>query len=99
MMKHPKIEWHKLITLLAVVFGFVIVQECLVLMLLCVLKGYTAAAAWLTAAVGVGEAIIIGGTSFYISIAKSDHKEGGITYEAAKANGFKKPSDNNSPAI
>lgn len=26
--------------------------------------------------------------SFYLNMAKSDHKEGGITFEAAKANNF-----------
>ena len=33
--------------------------------------------------------------SFYLNMSKSDHKEGGITFEAAKANKFK----GNSPPI
>ena len=63
----------------------------------------TAAAAWLTAATGVGEAIIIAGANGYLSLAKSDHKRGGITFEAAKANNFRTDTDNDgsidSPAI
>lgn len=61
-------------------------------MYLCIINGYTAAAAWLTAGVGVGEAIIIAGCNAYFSLAKSDHSEGGITFEAAKAKGFKQAS-------
>ena len=37
----------------------------------------------------------------YLSMAKSDHKRGGITYETAKANGFLQAGDvsENSPPI
>lgn len=39
----------------------------------------------------------------YLSLAKSDHKRGGITFEAAKANNFRTDTDNDgsidSPAI
>lgn len=94
-----KIEWSKLICLLAILAGMVIVQECLFLMYLCIKEGYTAAAGWLTAATGVGEAIIIAGVNGYLSLAKSDHKRGGITFEAAKANNFAETNDNNSPSI
>ena len=60
---------------------------------------YTAAA-WLTAAVGVGEAVIIAGANGYFSLAKSDHQEGGITFEAAKAKNFGLAEDNiDSPPI
>ena len=38
--------------------------------------------------------------SFYINMAKSDHKAGGITFESAKATGFTgDASDGNSPPI
>lgn len=92
-----KLEWHKVISLLTIFAGFLIVQECLFLMYLCIKNGYAAAAAWLTAAVGVGEAIVIAGCGYYFGLAKSDHKEGGITFEAAKAKDF--IEDNNSPSI
>ena len=61
------------------------------------------AGAWLTAATGVGEAIIIAGANGYLSLAKSDHKRGGITFEAAKANNFRTDTEDDgsidSPAI
>ena len=57
--KKRKVEWSKVVCLLAMLAGLLIVQECLFLMYLCIKSGYTAAAAWLTAATGVGEAIII----------------------------------------
>lgn len=92
-----KLEWHKIIALLVIVVGVVIVQECFALMYLCIINGYTAAAAWLTAAVGLAEVVIGLGAKCYFDLAKSDHKEGGITFEAAKAKGFSKYTD--SPPI
>ena len=95
-----KIQSSKVITVLTILAGFAIVQECLVLMYLCIKNGYTATAAWLTAGVGVGEAVIIAGSNAYMSLCKSDHSEGGITFEAAKAKGFKEERGSiDSPAI
>lgn len=96
-----KIEWSKVVCLLAIIAGFIIVQECLFLMYMCIKSGYTAAAAWLTAATGVGEAVIIAGANGYLSLAKSDHKRGGITFESAKANNFVNSDEESrdSPAI
>ena len=86
--KRKKLEWSKLITILTIVFGFIIVQECFVIMYLCVSMGYTSTAAWLTATVGLAEAVIGTGLTSYISLCKNDHSEGGITYEKAKAKNF-----------
>lgn len=97
-----KLQWSKVIAVLVILAGFAIVQECLLLMYLCIKNGYTATAAWLTAGVGVGEAVIIAGANSYMSLCKSDHKEGGITFEAAKAKGFVEDAaqaGNDSPAI
>ena len=96
-----KVQWSKIVCLIAMLFGFIIVQECLFLMYMCIKSGYTAAAAWLTAATGVGEAVIIAGANGYLSLAKSDHKRGGITFEAAKASNFVNSDEENidSPAI
>lgn len=97
-----KIQGSKVITILTILAGFLIVQECLFLMYLCIKNGYTATAAWLTAGVGVGEAVIIAGANAYMSLCKSDHKEGGITFEAAKAKGFVEDAaqtSNDSPPI
>ena len=100
--KKRKVEWSKVVCLLAMLAGLLIVQECLFLMYLCIKSGYTAAA-WLTAATGVGEAIIIAGANGYLSLAKSDHKRGGITFEAAKAKNFQTDTEDDgsidSPAI
>ena len=98
--KKRKVEWSKVVCLLAILAGFIIVQECLVLMYLCIKSGYTATAAWLTAATGVGEAVIIADANGYLSLAKSDHKRGGITFESAKAKDFQQDDDSiDSPAI
>ena len=55
--KKRKVEWSKVVCLLAMLAGLLIVQECLFLMYLCIKSGYTAAAAWLTAATGVGQPV------------------------------------------
>ena len=95
-----KREWSKMLTLAVILLGFVIVQECFVLMYLCITKGFTSTAAWLTAAVGLAEAVIGAGLTGYLNLCKSDHSEGGITYEAAKASNFKQDGGNeDSPAI
>ena len=94
-----KTDWSKKVCLMALLSGLFIVQECLLLMYFCIKSGYTAAAAWLTAATGVGEAIIIAGVNGYLGLAKSDHKRGGITFEAAKAAGFQQESNVDSQPI
>lgn len=91
--KKIKIQWSKVGSFLTMAFGFTIVQECLYLMYLCISNGYEATAAWLTAGVGVGEAVIIAGFNGYLSLCKVDHSDGGITMEAARANGFKQETD------
>jgi hypothetical protein len=64
----------------------------------CIHKGYTGSLPWLSAMVGLPWTAHGAVCSCYLSMAKSDHKEGGITYEAAKAGGFGKGSEN-SPEI
>ena len=92
-------ETHKKIAAVVIAAGFIIVQECFILMYLCIRGGYTATAAWLTAAVGLAEAVIGVGANCYFNLAKSDHSEGGITFEAAKAQGFKQSTYTDSPPI
>lgn len=92
--------WSQIMSLLVVLAGFIIAQESLALMFYCIKNNYTSTAAWLTAAVGLAEAIIGSGLTAYISLAKSDHKEGGITFESAKSKGFTEDTgSDNSPAI
>lgn len=92
-------ETHKKIAAVVIAAGFIIVQECFILMYLCIRGGYTATAAWLTAAVGLAEAVIGVGANCYFGLAKSDHREGGITFEAAKAREFKQSTYTDSPPI
>lgn len=97
-----KFDRSQFFTLLVILFGFIIAQECLAIMVLCIVRGFTATAAWLTAAVGLAEAVIGLGLNAYLSLAKSDHKgpDGtGITYAKAQANGFKNESNRVSPPI
>jgi len=60
----------------------------LALAVYCVYKDYMGSLPWIAAMVGLpwsSHGIIC---SFYLNMAKSDHLEGGITFETAKANGF-----------
>lgn len=72
----------------------------LLLAFYCVRKNYLGALPWVTSMVGLpwtAHGVIC---SFYLNMAKSDHKVGGITFETAKANNFivNQPS-NDSPKI
>lgn len=83
-----KLEWSKKFTLIAMIMGFIILQECFFLMLLCIIKGFTATAAWLTAAVAVAEALLITVPLSYHNVSVKNNSQGGLTFEAAKANNF-----------
>ena len=63
----------------------------------CIRTGYAGALPWLTAMVGLPWTAHGVVCSNYLSMAKSDHRRGGITYEAAKADNFGKESKNSPP--
>lgn len=70
----------------------------------CIHRGYLGSLPWLSAMVGLPWTAHGMVCSFYLNMAKSDHKEGGITFESAKAQGFIVPlaaadSANASPQI
>lgn len=67
----------------------------------CIRTGYTGALLWLTAMVGLPWSAHGVVCANYLGMAKSDHKQGGITYESAKAAGFFQSGDisDNSPPI
>lgn len=68
----------------------------------CIHKGYTGSLPWLSAMVGLPWTAHGVVCACYLSMAKSDHKEGGITFESAKAAGFQtteQAGSRNSPAI
>lgn len=74
----------------------------LILAAYCIRRGYTGSLPWLSAMVGLPWTAHGVVCSFYINMAKSDHKEGGITFESAKANGFTQNTttgSENSPGI
>lgn len=72
----------------------------LLLAFYCVRKNYLGALPWVTSMVGLpwtAHGVIC---SFYLNMAKSDHKIGGITFETAKANNFAvNQASNDSPKI
>ena len=54
----------------------------------CVRADYAGALPWLSAMVGLPWTAHGTVCAFYLNMAKSDHKEGGITFEAARTAGF-----------
>ena len=60
----------------------------------CIHKGYTGSLPWLSGMVGLPWTAHGVVCSFYLNMAKSDHKEGGITFESAKANSFMADENN-----
>ena len=72
----------------------------LLLAFYCVRKNYLGALPWVTSMVGLPWTAHGVVCSFYLNMAKSDHKVGGITFETAKANNFiVNQSSNDSPKI
>ena len=65
----------------------------------CVRSDYAGALPWLTAMVGLPWSAHGVVCSFYLNMAKSDHKQGGITFEAARAQGFEQMGAGESPSI
>ncbi len=63
----------------------------------CIREGYIGSLPWLSAMVGLPWTAHGTVCAFYLNMAKSDHKTGGITFEKAKAAGF--AESGNSPAI
>lgn len=60
----------------------------LVLAYMCIRNGYVGSLPWLSAMVGLPWSAHGVVCSFYMNMVKSDHREGGITFEAAKASNF-----------
>ena len=72
----------------------------LILAAWCIKRGYTGSLPWLSAMVGLPWSAHGTVCAFYLNMAKSDHKEGGITYETAKAGNFgQSAGSEESPAI
>lgn len=63
----------------------------LALSFLALWRGYTGALPWLTALIGLPWSAHGAICAAYLGMAKSDHRAGGITFEAAKQTGFQPP--------
>ena len=59
----------------------------------CIHAGYIGSLPWLTAMVGLPWTAHGVVCACYLSMAKSDHRVGGITYQAAAASGFNLPEN------
>lgn len=97
-----KLPFSKHITRLVFWGGFFIIQECIVLIAYAIHKDFTATAAYLTAAIGVAEAMIMAVTNRYIVLAQAENtgscnNQGeGITYASAMADQSKNNGTNES---
>lgn len=76
---------------------WVVTVGSLLLAAYCIRAGYIGSLPWLSAMVGLPWTAHGTVCAFYLNMAKSDHKEGGITFEKAKAAGF--VESENSPSI
>ena len=66
----------------------------------CIHAGYIGSLPWLSAMVGLPWTAHGVVCSCYLSMAKSDHRRGGITFESARATGFDRDGDSeDSPSI
>lgn len=84
----PKLEYSKRVVRDIRVLLWVVTVGGLLLAAYCIYAGYVGSLPWLSAMVGLpwsAHGIVC---SFYLNMAKSDHSEGGITFEAAKAQNF-----------
>jgi len=87
-LRKKKRQFSKIAFVLTLMAGFIISQECMFLIWYAIRNGFSATAAYLTAAVGLAEAVIGGALALYNNLCKHTNTVGGITFEAAKASGF-----------
>lgn len=79
---------------------WIVTMGGLLLAAYCIRVGYMGALPWLSAMVGLPWTAHGTVCAFYLNMAKSDHKEGGITFECAKKAGFEQcTASDNSPSI
>ncbi len=79
---------------------WIVTMGGLALAFYCIHEDYTGALPWVAAMVGLPWTAHGVVCSCYLSMAKSDHRRGGITFESAKANGFDQDAGSeNSPSI
>lgn len=86
--KTKKKEWSKQLIADIRSLLWVVTLGGLVLASYCIEQGYVGSLPWLSAMVGLPWTAHGVVCSFYLNMAKSDHREGGITFENARANNF-----------
>lgn len=69
---------------------WIVTIACLAMAFLSILRGYDGNLPYITAMVSLPWSAHAVVSSFYLNMAKSDHKQGGITYAKANASNFKK---------
>ncbi len=87
---NPQIGFSKKLVLWVVRMVSVTTMLGFLLAFCCVWRGYSGALGWVAGMVTGSWAAVGTVCGFYLNMAKSEHREGGITYEAAKAGGFGK---------
>lgn len=99
-----KREWSKQLIADVRILLWIVTIGGLLLAGFCIYKGFLGSLPWVSAMVGLPWTAHGTICSFYLNMAKSDHREGGITFEKAKANNFSQSSNDtgsskNSPSI
>ena len=94
-----KIEFSKKLILDIRVLLWIVTLSGIVLAIICVFKDFTSSLPWISSMVSLPWTAHGVVCSFYLNMAKSDHSEGGITFETAKANNFQPVENRDSPPI
>ena len=101
--KLQKIDFSKQLIVDIRVLLWVVTVGGLFLAFYCIRTGYTGSLPWISAMVGLPWTAHGTVCAFYLNMAKSDHRSGGITYDAAAAVNFNAPQEPegsvDSPAI
>ena len=95
----PKLEFSKQLVRDIRALLWIVTVGGLMLAFYCVYRQYAGSLPWIASMVGLPWTAHGVVCSFYLNMAKSDHKEGGVTFEAAKAANFGVEDSSDSPAI
>ena len=90
--KKKKLDFSKRLILDIRILLWIVTIAAIVLAFLCVIYGYIGSLPWIATLVGLpwsAHGIVC---SFYLNMAKSDHREGGITYDMAMKASSQTPS-------
>lgn len=95
----PKLEFSKQLVRDIRALLWIVTVGGLMLAFYCVYRQYVGSLPWIASMVGLPWTAHGVVCSFYLNMAKSDHREGGVTFEAAKAANFGVEDSPDSPAI